>query len=135
MNFLIRPTRSEFGDPEPVRRELAHAAVGDDRIDHAQTTLQQPASFEDRVLLVSTMRRVDIVTLAKGSCNWRDRRCTTLNAVLERSAAKVACCVLPGPRSRKGARLPNWRGKVSITKTNHQYAVVLPIALPAQLLV
>jgi Reverse transcriptase (RNA-dependent DNA polymerase)/N-terminal domain of reverse transcriptase len=31
----------------------------------------------------------------------------TLNAVLERSAVKVACCVLRGPRFREGTRLPS----------------------------
>ena len=31
----------------------------------------------------------------------------TLNAVLERSAVKVACCVLRGPRFREGTGLPS----------------------------
>lgn len=56
----------------------------------------------------SVMRRINDVTFAKGlRCNGKTGVNTTLNAVLELYAGKLARTVPRGPRFREGTWLPS----------------------------
>ena len=68
-------------------------------------------------LFASVMRRINNVTFAKGlRCNGKAGVNTTLNAVLELYAGKLARTVPRGPRFREGTRLPS-QSLVSDNKT------------------